>query len=259
MFLPTLPQIAALLPDWQMIAFLCFIAFIAGLSRGFAGFGAALIFMPLASSVIDPKLAAALLFMIDAVMAFPMVPAAYRRADKRAVATMLVGAVVGAPLGTMVLTYADALTLRWAIVVLVILLLTLLVSGWRYRGKPTAPATIAVGALSGLFAGAAQVGGPPVIAYWLGVSLPAAIVRANIIFYFGLGSVLTGINYTLAGLLNWQAAAMALFIGPAFGLGLSLGSHGFGRASEIVFRRVCYGLIGSAAIIGLPLLDPWLR
>ena len=241
------------------IAFLAFSAFIGGLARGFSGFGAALIFMPLASAVIGPQLAAALLFVCDALMSPPMIPGAYRRAEKRQVAVMFTGAIFGVPLGTALLRYADPLALRWGIVVLVFLLLALLVSGWRYRGRPSPPATVAVGALSGLFAGAAQVGGPPVIAYWLGGTHPAAFVRANIVLYFAAGSVLTGVNYWLVGILSLEAAALALVVAPAFGAGLFLGSHGFGRASERVFRRICHGLIATAAVIGLPILDPWLR
>ena len=241
------------------ILFLMVSALVAGLARGFSGFGGALIFMPLASSVIDPKLAAAVLFLIDAVMALPMIPDAYRRADRREVGVMLAGALIGVPLGTAVLAYADALTVRWSIVILVSLLLALLVSGWRYHGRPSLPMTTGVGALSGLFAGAAQVGGPPVVAYWLGGSITAAVVRANLVLYFGLGSVITGVNYSLAGLIAIPAMALALVVGPAFGLGLMTGSRLFGHADDRTFRHICYGLIGAAAIIGLPLLDPLLR
>ena len=39
---------------------ICAIAFVSGTARGFSGFGAALIFMPLASSIASPRLVAAL-------------------------------------------------------------------------------------------------------------------------------------------------------------------------------------------------------
>ena len=44
---------------------ICAIAFVSGTARGFSGFGSALIFMPLASSVAAPRLVAALLLVID--------------------------------------------------------------------------------------------------------------------------------------------------------------------------------------------------
>ncbi|MGV8936329.1 MAG: sulfite exporter TauE/SafE family protein [Allorhizobium sp.] len=241
------------------LLFLATAAFIGGLARGFSGFGGALIFMPLASSVIDPKLAAALLFLMDATTSFPLIPNALRRGNKREVGLMMVGAMVGVPVGTAILTSSDALTVRWSITILVIGLLALLISGWRYHGKPTAPMTIAVGAVSGLFGGAAQVGGPPVVAYWLGGVIPAVFVRANIMLYFALSTVLTGINYFVAGLLVPKALLLALVIAPGFGAGLFLGSRLFGIADERLFRRICFSLIAIAAVVGLPLLDSILR
>src|SRR6185436_13578711 len=48
---------------------ICAVAFVSGTARGFSGFGSALIFMPLASSIADPRLVAALLLIIDFVAA----------------------------------------------------------------------------------------------------------------------------------------------------------------------------------------------
>ena len=51
---------------------ICAIAFVSGTARGFSGFGSALIFMPLASSIAAPRLVAALLLVIDFVAAAPL-------------------------------------------------------------------------------------------------------------------------------------------------------------------------------------------
>ncbi|MDP3897184.1 MAG: sulfite exporter TauE/SafE family protein [Mesorhizobium sp.] len=241
------------------IVFLLVVAFVAGLARGFSGFGAALIFVPLASSVIGPQMAAPLLLIIDMVAALGMLPQAWRLGDRKNVATMTIGALAGVPLGTYVLTQVDPLVVRWFIVGLVVLLLALLMSGWRYRGTPATPLTIGVGGLSGFFSGAAQVGGPPVVAYWLGGANSGGVVRANIVLYFAVSSVLTTLSYLVGGLLGWAIVGLALTIGPVYGLGLFLGALLFGRASERLFAWTCYGLIAFAAIASLPSLDPLLR
>ena len=59
---------------------------------GFSGFGAALIFLPLAATVTDPKIASPLLLITDAVLALGFIPNAYRTADKREVGIMGLGA-----------------------------------------------------------------------------------------------------------------------------------------------------------------------
>src|SRR4051812_45905194 len=71
---------------------ICAIAFVSGTARGFSGFGSALIFMPLASSIAAPRLVAALLLIIDFVAAAPLVPNAWKKADRKATAVMVFGA-----------------------------------------------------------------------------------------------------------------------------------------------------------------------
>src|ERR1700760_4759929 len=114
---------------------ICAIALISGIARGFSGFGSALIFMPLASSIAAPRLVAALLLVIDFVGATPLIPNAWKQADRKATAIMALGALVGVPIGTWLLTRLEPVTVRWIISGFVLALLALLLSGWRYRGK----------------------------------------------------------------------------------------------------------------------------
>src|SRR5215510_13937914 len=94
---------------------ICVIAFISGTARGFSGFGSALIFMPLASSLAAPRLIAALLLIIDFIGSLPLLPNAWRHADRKATAVIVAGALVGVPIGTWLLTRLDPVTTRWII------------------------------------------------------------------------------------------------------------------------------------------------
>src|SRR5881392_3156194 len=126
---------------------ICTIAFVSGTARGFSGFGSALIFMPLASSIAGPRQVAALLLIIDFVAAAPLIPNAWKQADRKATAVMVAGALVGVPVGTYFLTRLDPVTTRWIISCFVTALLLLLVSGWRYRGRGHAALSIGIGGL----------------------------------------------------------------------------------------------------------------
>src|SRR5262245_60656023 len=241
------------------LAFVAASAIVAGLARGFSGFGAALIFVPLASTVIGPTTAAALLLIVDIVMASPLLPRAWGIADRRDVGTMLLGTLVGVPTGTFVLTRTDSVTIRWMIAALVVAMLALLMSGWRYHGRPAPPVSTGVGLVAGFFSGIAQVGGPPVVAYWLGTAKRPDLVRANIVVYFAASASITFVSYAVAGLLTVRVIGLALLVGPAYGLGLLAGSHIFGLASDAIFRRICYALIAAAGIISMPVLDGVIR
>jgi uncharacterized membrane protein YfcA len=235
------------------------IAFTAALARGFSGFGGALIFVPLASAVLGPRTSVPLLLIVDGILTLGFIPNAWRLANRREVGVMALGAVVGVPLGAWFLASVDPTAIRWAIIIVAALMLMLLVSGWRYHRKPTATVTVAVGGLAGVFSGTAQMGGPPVVAYWLGSTIAAATARANILLYTAVSTVITVVTYLAAGLLTTSLFSLALVTGPAYGLGLLIGSRLFGLASETVFRRACYVLIAAAIALGLPVLDEVIR
>jgi uncharacterized protein len=238
---------------------ICAIAFVSGTARGFSGFGSALIFMPLASSIAAPRLVAALLLIIDFVGAAPLLPKAWQQADRKATAVMVAGALVGVPLGTYFLTRLDPVTTRWIISGFVAALLMLLLSGWRYRGKDHRALSIGIGGLSGFCSGLAQTGGPPIVGYWLGRPIPSAISRANILLFFGASDFFSLVSYALTGLITADAIRFSLLIGPVYGIGVWLGAQLFGRAGESLFRSICYALIAAAVIVGLPALDGVLR
>ena len=201
-------------------------AFLAGLARGFSGFGAALIFIPLASAIVGPRIASAVLLVVDGVLTLGMIPPAFRMADRREVFTMRkAGALVGVPLGTLLLSHGDPLTLRWIISTVVVVLLLFLLSGWRYSGRPKTPLTLFTGFLAGLFSGAAQLGGPPVVAYWLGGALKGAFVRANVILYFAVSTVISTASYFFGGLFTADVFVFFLLALPFYGAGLYVGAR----------------------------------
>ncbi|MET3842392.1 sulfite exporter TauE/SafE family protein [Bradyrhizobium sp. OAE829] len=238
---------------------ICAIAFVSGLARGFSGFGSALIFMPLASSMAAPQLVAALLLIIDFIAAAPLVPNAWKQADRRATAVMVFGALIGVPIGTYFLSRLEPVTTRWIISAFVFALLLLLLSGWRYRGKDHASVSVGIGGVSGFCSGLAQTGGPPIVGYWLGRPIASNIARANILLFFGASDFFSVVSYSLTGLITMQAIKFSLVVGPIYGIGVWLGASLFGRASETLFRAICYALIAIAVIAGLPTLDGILR
>ena len=238
---------------------ICAIAFVSGLARGFSGFGSALIFMPLASSIAAPRLIAALLLIIDFIAAAPLIPNAWKQADRKATAIMVLGALVGVPIGTWFLSRLEPVTTRWIISAFVFALLLLLLSGWRYRGKDHASISVGIGGLSGFCSGLAQTGGPPIVGYWLGRPIASVTARANILLFFGASDFFSVVSYALTGLITADSIKFSFVVGPVYGIGVWFGALLFGRASEALFRAICYALIAAAVIIGLPALDGVLR
>jgi hypothetical protein len=251
-------QFAAVIADRRFAAAVA-ISLLSGAARGFSGFGSAMIYIPLMAAVYDPRIAAATMVLIDFVCAFPLAVRAAPHCSPREVIPISVAAAVAVPVGTLALLVVDPVMLRWMIAALVIALLAVLASGWRYHGRPRLPATIGVGLVSGLTSGAVQIAGPPVILYWLGGAGPAAVVRANLMVYFTFIDVIGCAAYFRQGLFTREVAALALLLGPPFILAMAAGARWFRGSSDRTFRRVAYAIIAVSALISLPVFDGLLR
>src|SRR5882724_8416785 len=125
------------------------ISALSGLVRGFSGFGSAMIYMPLMAAVYEPRIAAATLLLVDFVASSPFTVKELPRCTWREVLPIFIAAVIAIPFGTLALELVEPIVLRWFIALLVVSLLAVLISGWRYHGRPRLPATIAVGLFSG--------------------------------------------------------------------------------------------------------------
>jgi uncharacterized membrane protein YfcA len=113
--------------------------------------------------------------------------------------------------------------------------------------------------MAGFCSGLAQTGGPPIVGYWLGRPIPSVIARANILLFFGASDFFSVVSYAATGLITADAIKFSLVVGPVYAVGVWFGASLFGRASETLFRAICYALIAAAVIIGLPALDGMLR
>jgi uncharacterized membrane protein YfcA len=235
------------------------ISILAGAVRGFSGFGSALVYIPLMSTVYSPQIAAATFVVIDLAVGAFFVPGARRNADFRQIVPLAITSIFAAQFGALALLYMDPTALRWAIAILVALVVLMLASGWRYYGRPKLPATLAVGLVSGFLGGAVQISGPPIIIYWLGSGSAAAIVRANFIVFFTIFSAAIVVTYALRELLSPQILMLALLAGPLQAAAMALGGRLFNLASEKTYRRAAYAIVALSAVAAMPVWDKLLR
>ena len=236
-----------------LLILLAVLSLVAGIVRGFSGFGAPLVFVPLAGALLGPKIAAPLLLIMDGPIALPMLPHAWRNGNRREAGLMLLGSLAGIPLGTFVLLFADTTTLRWLIAAIIFAMLLLLLSGWRYRGRPHVGAMVIVGAVAGVTKGIAQIAGPPIAAYWMGMGRDAGEQRSNIVLFFAGSTLIAAVTYWYGGLMSGELFILALQLAVPYGIGLWLGSRWFHQVNEQVFQRAVLGLIALAVVVSLPI------
>ena len=94
-------------------AWLAVAAILAGLVRGFTGFGTAMVYLPIAGQFLPPVQALVTLILIDFIGPMPAVPRAIREGHTRDVMRLVAGVLVGAPIGVAILLLSPRGARAW--------------------------------------------------------------------------------------------------------------------------------------------------
>ncbi len=228
---------------------------VAGAVYGFAGFGAALVFMPVAVALVPPALAVAA-FNLGAVISLAtVVPRAWGEVDRRGVSVMIAAACVTASAGLWVLRSADLTALRWAVLAVTAVTLAALVAGWRYRAAPGLGTKGAVGAAAGFVGGATGLPGPVMVLFQLAGQDSLTRSRATAVVFLTVTSLALVPLMALQGMLTGEAVALGLMLMVPYGLGTLAGQAVFREERARLYRGAAYGIIAAAIVMGLPVWE----
>ena len=227
-------------------------ALMAGLVRGFAGFGSGLVYMPIAGAVLPPAQAVAVLVLMDLLGPLANLPGALRTGTPREIGLLALGMLPGLPLGVAALFLVPPEAFRWTVSLIALATVAALVAGWRWHGPRGRGATVTTGFLSGLVGGATALPGPPVILYYMASPVPVAQVRANLTMFLVMVDLGLAVVLGLSGQLGWTLATVSLMLLVPFSLANGLGSALFRPDRAGMYKVLAWVLIAASAIAGLP-------
>ncbi|HEY0296984.1 MAG TPA: sulfite exporter TauE/SafE family protein [Bordetella sp.] len=220
-----------------------------GTMRGFSGFGAALFGMPALSMVFAPALAAPIMTGLQILSSLQTV-----RHDRphilwrQAIILSLVSSLA-ALAGARLLVAVDPSTSRLVMGCIVLATVVFLASGWRYSGQPRLGLTLSVGACSGLGNGFAAMGGPPLIAYFLGGPFSALAARATMTVIFAVQSTVSLLTLAALGSVSMRTLLYMAATYPLQAAGILLGQRLFLRHGDTHYRRVCVLILALLALL----------
>lgn len=235
---------------WLLLAIV-----VAGLVRGFSGFGSALIIMPVASSVLSPYGALAFLTIVEVFGPLPNLRSALREGGRDDVLRLILGVVVALPLGLLALSWMSPDIFGWMVSVIVLVVLVLLMMGWRYKGQLSTSTIVGIGGLGGFLGGISGLAGPPVIMFYMASVHPISVIRANFLLYLmSVDIVMIGVFWAF-DLYDFDAVVIGLMMILPYMLANIAGARLFNPAAEGNFRAIAYGIIAMSALLGLPLWE----
>jgi len=225
---------------------------ISGFTRGFSGFGSAMILAPGLSLLFNPQQVIATVILLEITAGVGLLPEAIKNTRWKEIFPLVLGAIAMVPVGAYFLAILDPLLIRRIMGGLILGFVMLLLSGKAQHSQTPVAITSVVGGLSGFLTGLAGIGGPPVVLYEMSGENAAANHRANLIVFFAFVQFITLLFYWAGGILTIGVFYLFAIFVPFFVLGLLLGRFCFKRVNEEVFRRFVYGLllvVGGLAVV----------
>ena len=225
---------------------------VAGFLRGFVGFGAALVMIPVLSLAYGPRMAVTAGTVMGIPTLFQLLPDAVRSSERSIVIPVSLAILAAAPVGTWVLTVASPALMTIAISVLVVAMAGMLALDWKLEREVGLPVLVGAGAAGGLIQGIGGIGGPPVVAVALSRKGPPAQQRGNVLAMMTAISASTLLPQLYFGFFTWPAIILGLVLLPVYGGAIGLGSRYFHHGGARHFRRAALAMlmaIGLATLV----------
>ena len=228
------------------------VTLVAGLMRGFAGFGSAMLMAPIFAILFGSADMVVTVVAIELVVSLQLFPQVRGHADWKTLMPMGIAACAAMPLGVWLLASVDKGAIVTGVSAIIVAFVVLMWTGWRYRGGRSAVAAATVGAVSGAMMATTSVGGPPVLLYLLSGNDPPEVNRANIVTYYFLTQFLLIVIVLATGVAGWDALVRGVVLFPVMVLGAWIGGRLFhGLASERLYRNVALGILFATGMFGL--------
>ena len=111
------------------------VTLVAGLMRGFAGFGSAMLMAPIFAILFGSAEMVVTVTAIELIVSLQLFPQVRAHADWKLLTPMSIAACLAMPLGVWALASVDKATIVTAVSVIIVAFVVLMWSGWRYRGR----------------------------------------------------------------------------------------------------------------------------
>ena len=230
---------------------MCGVVFVAGVIRGFMGFGSALLVVPALSVLYGPTLAVVVGVLIEIPTTLGLLPVAIRQAERRTVTKMLLTFLVFVPVGTLLLKSVNPELMKAVISLVVLIMVAILAQQERMAALLSHAGTLFAGATSGVAQGMTGMGGPLFVTALLARGESAIQTRANIVALAGGLIAISATSFILAGLVTRQAVIYAVLGTPAILLGVWAGSTLFRHLSRWNLRGVVLAFLALIALATL--------
>lgn len=223
--------------------------FLAAVVRGYSGFGLSLLAITALSLLMPPATIIPSMFMLEIAASLHLLPGIWKDIHWRSLAPLIVGCVIGTPLGVWLLANMPAPPMQVALALFVLTAVYFLFRGFALKTMPGTTASGVVGTASGLANGAFGIGGPPAILFYFASPAGHEAGRASLIAYFLMTDLIGLVFLSREALITGDTLYLALAFLPALLIGNWIGARGFKSADPSSFRKWVLILLAVLAVL----------
>ncbi len=169
---------------FPVLALSSLFVFLAAIVRGYAGFGFSLLVITALSLLMAPATIIPTMFMLEIAASLHLLSTIWKDIHWRSLAPLIIGCMIGTPLGVWLLANIPAPPMQVALALFVLTAVCFLWQDFALKTMPSTVASGAVGTASGLANRAFGIGGPPVILFYFASPAGTVAGRASLIAYF---------------------------------------------------------------------------
>lgn len=219
--------------------------------QGMTSFGFSLVALPLLSLFLPLPQIVALLVMYSLGLNLILLVKLVKHIHIKMITMLLVGGVLGTPLGIMVLNIMDASLLKRTAGIAIVVIGLLLMKGWRMHLKQESHFYLPIGLVSGVMQGALSLSGPPLVLFLSNQNKDKMVFRANLTAYFTLLNAVTLPGFIMGGLVGPEILGLGLKYLPFMLAGLFFGMMMVSRIDDLKFKKMTLLLIVVSGLMAI--------
>jgi len=230
--------------SWWVISFAVFIA---ASIRGALGFAFALLLSPILLIFLPPRQVVVTdisLSVVSNIFNIIIMRRTFKEnVRKKIILPLMVGCLLGMPLGAYILNIINASVFKIFIGFIIIIFAALLFLDFSFSPKRYTLSSSLSGFLSGFLTTSTSLGGPPVVLFLHGQKLNKELIYCNQVVYWLYMLIFSLLILLFSGVISLSMVYDSLSLVPALIFGMLVGMHAFGFLNNQFFRNLTVSII----------------
>jgi uncharacterized protein len=231
--------------------FIILVVFFASIIRGFSGFGFSAICISGFSFVLPPIEIVPIILILEVLISIFMIQHIWNRIDWKFVFKLLIGIVIGSPIGLYLLKYLSSEITHLLVCLIIIFFSILLMKGYKNQNINNDYSKIFTGIVSGALNGLTTLGGMPVALFLLVTSIQPAVIRGSLAALFFLTDIYAFILSFFAGIVDMTTIYRIIPLIIILPIGVFIGNKFFVKSKEETYRKVVFYFLIIISLFGI--------